>query len=442
MTFRSVVASVSFALMVLGVSGSSAHARPDTHFRGALAERYSDSQFLKSSAYQPDKWEKINGQIGRTGFDGLYVRRKNGVIRKVFINESKYGYSKLGTTRAGKQMSKQWSIKKVDELLSRARAEHLTAGTASRRLVGARRIADLEQIKRLLIADTGVRRQVWNHKFSGGRWHIQKNVVADELAENLVRGKFGGELDKGIILEDRQFDRLEKASSRRFHQREREKVFTSLRRELQKDSLSSRQTNKVIQELKSGKLNDMQTLSARRATLMRRNLWIGLPMATVVSGRRHVALSLSSLKGNIKSIRLVSTLRVVPWALYAYEGLQGYRSTMKWVTGKVSNRELFRKLATVAGGITGAAVGQKLGALGGRAVGTALQSTQGMVGADNAGSFIGRAVGGVVGWGVGRALAGNAAESYLDLLDDRAKQEYKNFLQDHLRQASANGSLT
>ena len=442
MTLRSVVASVSFALMVLAVSGLSAHARPDTHFRGALAERYSDSQFLKSFVYQPDKWEKINGQIGRTGFDGLYVRRKNGVIRKVFINESKYGYSKLGKTLAGNQMSKQWSIKKVDELLSRARAEHLTAGTTSRRLIGTRRIADLEQIKRLLIADTGIRRQVWNYKFSGGRWHIQKYVVADELAENLVRGKFGGELGKGVILEDQKIHRLKNTGVRQFHRREREKVFSSLRRELQKDSLSKRQANKVIQEIKNGKLNDMQALSKTRTSLMRRNMWIGLPMATVVNGRRQTARSLSSLKRNIKSIRLVSTLRVVPWMLYAYEGLQGYRSTMKWVTGKVSNRELFRKLATVAGGITGAAVGQKLGAVGGRAVGTALQSTQGMVGADNAGNLIGRAVGGVVGWGVGRALAGRAAESYLDLLDDRAKEEYRGFLQDHFREAAANGSLT
>ena len=70
-----------------------------------------DEYFKKSG------WEKIQGEVGVNGIDGLYVKRdKDGNITNVLMSESKYNTSQLGDTKDGKQMSKDWIIKKLDNL--------------------------------------------------------------------------------------------------------------------------------------------------------------------------------------------------------------------------------------------------------------------------------------------------------------------------------------
>ncbi len=66
--------------------------------------------------FQSTGWNKIDGEVGRNGIDGLYVKRKNGVIVDVTIVESKYNKSGLQHTKNGQQMSKQWIIKKIKDL--------------------------------------------------------------------------------------------------------------------------------------------------------------------------------------------------------------------------------------------------------------------------------------------------------------------------------------
>lgn len=62
------------------------------------------------------KWEQLEGQIGRTGIDGLFVFRKNGQIRDLLVVESKYKGSLLQETNFGTQMSKDWIIRKLEQL--------------------------------------------------------------------------------------------------------------------------------------------------------------------------------------------------------------------------------------------------------------------------------------------------------------------------------------
>ena len=58
--------------------------------------------------YKNSGWQKIEGEIGRNGIDGLYFKKKNGVIREVLVAESKFNKSRLGRSgknKAIKQMS-------------------------------------------------------------------------------------------------------------------------------------------------------------------------------------------------------------------------------------------------------------------------------------------------------------------------------------------------
>lgn len=80
---------------------------------GALTERLMDRYFQSSG------WTRIEGQVGRAGFDGLYVKREEGVVKDVLIAESKYNTSPLGTTNHGLQMSDDWTRRKIVELKAR-----------------------------------------------------------------------------------------------------------------------------------------------------------------------------------------------------------------------------------------------------------------------------------------------------------------------------------
>jgi hypothetical protein len=79
--------------------------------KGNISENLMDVYFKKSG------WSKLEGEIGANGIDGLYVKKdKDGNIADVLVVESKYNTSQLGDTKDGKQMSKDWIIKKLDNL--------------------------------------------------------------------------------------------------------------------------------------------------------------------------------------------------------------------------------------------------------------------------------------------------------------------------------------
>jgi hypothetical protein len=87
---------------------------------GSVAENLMDKNFNKSG------WVKLEGEVGRNGFDGLYVilDKRDNVIKSMIV-ESKYGDAVLKSTVDGSlQMSKQWSLKKVDALLKKYPNDH------------------------------------------------------------------------------------------------------------------------------------------------------------------------------------------------------------------------------------------------------------------------------------------------------------------------------
>jgi len=83
-----------------------------SHLKGKIGEKMMDTIFKNSG------WSKIEGEVGRNGIDGLYIKRdKDKNIKQVLIAESKYNKSTLGKTLDGKQMSKDWIIAKIDNLM-------------------------------------------------------------------------------------------------------------------------------------------------------------------------------------------------------------------------------------------------------------------------------------------------------------------------------------
>jgi hypothetical protein len=75
------------------------------------------SESLMVRFFESSGWVKAEGQVGRTGFDGLFLKLDaSGQIRDVLIVESKYNSSALKSTNYGTQMSHEWVKRKVVEL--------------------------------------------------------------------------------------------------------------------------------------------------------------------------------------------------------------------------------------------------------------------------------------------------------------------------------------
>jgi hypothetical protein len=72
---------------------------------------------LMNKYFQSSGWTKLEGEVGRNGIDGLFIKKDvNGVIKDLLIAESKYNKSGLQDTNNGQQMTKQWILKKIDDL--------------------------------------------------------------------------------------------------------------------------------------------------------------------------------------------------------------------------------------------------------------------------------------------------------------------------------------
>jgi len=72
--------------------------------------------------YTNSGWTQVEGEIGRHGIDGLYYKKKKGVIREVLVSESKWNKSRLGFSGKGKtikQMSQKWVMRTMDKLVKK-----------------------------------------------------------------------------------------------------------------------------------------------------------------------------------------------------------------------------------------------------------------------------------------------------------------------------------
>lgn len=70
--------------------------------------------------YTQSGWVQIEGEIGLNGIDGLYYKKKNGVIKDVLVAESKWNTSRLGHSGKNKvimQMSQEWVLRTMNKLI-------------------------------------------------------------------------------------------------------------------------------------------------------------------------------------------------------------------------------------------------------------------------------------------------------------------------------------
>lgn len=80
------------------------------HTVGSINENIMNKYFKSTG------WTKIEGEVGRNGIDGLFIKKKRGSIVDLSIVESKYNKSGLQHTKNGQQMTKKWVVQKVKTL--------------------------------------------------------------------------------------------------------------------------------------------------------------------------------------------------------------------------------------------------------------------------------------------------------------------------------------
>ena len=72
---------------------------------------------IMNKYFKSTGWKKLEGEVGRNGIDGLFIKKtRDGKIKDVLIVESKYNKSGLQHTHHGQQMTKEWILRKIEEL--------------------------------------------------------------------------------------------------------------------------------------------------------------------------------------------------------------------------------------------------------------------------------------------------------------------------------------
>lgn len=124
------------------------------HAVGEINER------LMLRFYENSGWKAVDGQVGRTGFDGLFVKYDDaGSIRDLLIVESKFNTSTLKSTNHGRQMSDEWVRKKIQDLLIKS-PESQT----------------YQEIERM-IDQRAYRARLWNLKADNGKASIELKSI-------------------------------------------------------------------------------------------------------------------------------------------------------------------------------------------------------------------------------------------------------------------------
>lgn len=117
MFFTKILFSV---LIVLSVAFATASAFSNNKIQGRLnLVNGASAECVMHAFYRASGWVQIEGEVGRNGIDGLYYKKKNGIIREVLVAESKWNKANLGKSgkkRLIRQMSKTWILKTLERL--------------------------------------------------------------------------------------------------------------------------------------------------------------------------------------------------------------------------------------------------------------------------------------------------------------------------------------
>ncbi|MDR2368447.1 MAG: hypothetical protein LBF58_10150 [Deltaproteobacteria bacterium] len=131
--------------------------------------------------YGNNGWERLNSKTGPHGFDGLYVKRNaNGQIIDFMVAESKTGFSSLGQTNAGRQMSRNWSRQKI----------HALRGNITQELQMARQNGDRTTVSRCLSELKDLDRIDKLHQQGRGRETLHKITLENNSGRPVLRMEF------------------------------------------------------------------------------------------------------------------------------------------------------------------------------------------------------------------------------------------------------------
>jgi len=194
-------------------------------------------EFFMDDYYSMQKWEKIPSKIGFQGIDGLYVMRdKKGVIRRVLVAESKYGSSSLSITKYGDQMSHQWVVKKISELISRNEKQLerclKTACNDLQKLQQTRK--DLEAIKKITSQEMAYRREIFRADIANGELRLKFIKLKDGIQK--ISGQLTFSLKSPRNAGDREVYK---------------KFFNATKNELVAQGLSETDATNTVNEIKS-----------------------------------------------------------------------------------------------------------------------------------------------------------------------------------------------
>lgn len=148
---------------------------------GAVAE------YISETIYKKNGYSMIDAEVGRSGVDGLFVKRAgDGEIKEVIFSEVKYGSSNLGSIKNGsiQQMSKEWKLKKLDEKIASFPQTKLSAKQK-------KELKELKKIKKMVASDSQKVKshltRIQNHE--NGKFSILINELEQKGSNRVKVGK-------------------------------------------------------------------------------------------------------------------------------------------------------------------------------------------------------------------------------------------------------------
>lgn len=86
-------------------------------FKGAFGENIAQRTFLENILEKSGNWKSLTPRLGSQGLDHVFIKYdKYGNPKQLMVAESKYGSSRLGFTKDGIQMGRDWTNKRLIEL--------------------------------------------------------------------------------------------------------------------------------------------------------------------------------------------------------------------------------------------------------------------------------------------------------------------------------------
>jgi len=115
---------ITLLLLLMLVSFSQTRDIPsDNKIQGRLdIVNDASAECVMHKFYITSGWIQIEGEVGRSGIDGLYYKKEGDVVKEVLVAERKWNTSRLGRSgknKVVKQMSKEWVLRTMDKLIQK-----------------------------------------------------------------------------------------------------------------------------------------------------------------------------------------------------------------------------------------------------------------------------------------------------------------------------------